>query len=352
MRNCVNVARAVVPLAFAAASSCALMACSGSRQNNTPKQTQSSVPVAAAPIKPLAPPTPPLTLATKAPVRGEVPLEADSGTFVIPVTINDAISLKFMIDSGASDVTIPSDVASTLVRAGTISADDYIGSQTFVLADGSEVPSPEFRIRSLRVGPVVLHDIVASITGSSGSLLLGQTFLRRLKSWSIDNSRHVLLLEANTSETQLTTPFRQASDSQSQETASATGPLVTNSEEIVRRFYSAWSDKNDPDGLSIGVYFGDPVTFYGKQLDLNELMSKQIVPFARRWPVRSYTPESSSIRTNCSTETHLCVVKGVLDWNVSNPARLRRSSGTAQFSLTLADGRIVEESGKVLSRGR
>jgi len=124
----------------------------------------------------------------------EVPLEDEGGTFVVPVTINDTIELKFTIDSGAADVTIPSDVASTLVRAGTISAADYVGSKTFVLADGSEVPSPEFRIRSLRVGTLVLHDVVASITNDKGSLLLGQSFLTRLKGWSVDNTRHVLVL--------------------------------------------------------------------------------------------------------------------------------------------------------------
>ena len=127
--------------------------------------------------------------------RFEVLLEDDGGTFVVPVTINDTIALKFTIDSGAMDVTIPSDVASTLVRAGTISAADYVGSKTFVLADGSEVPSPEFRIRSLRVGTLVLHDVVASFTNDKGSLLLGQSFLTRLKGWSVDNARHVLVLD-------------------------------------------------------------------------------------------------------------------------------------------------------------
>src|SRR4051794_4722831 len=130
-------------------------------------------------------------------LRTEIPLEEAGGTFVVPVTINDTISLKFTIDSGASYVTIPSDVASTLVRAGTITKADYVGSDIFVLADGSEVPSPEFRMKSLRVGKLVLHDVVASITSSRGSLLLGQTFLSRLRNWSIDNNRHVLILEAD-----------------------------------------------------------------------------------------------------------------------------------------------------------
>ena len=114
-----------------------------------------------------------------------VPIEGDGGTVVVPVTINGVISLKFTIDSGASDVTIPADVAMTLIRAGTIAQSDYIGSQTFTLADGTRVPSTEFRIRSLKIGTLVLHDVTGSLTNTEGTLLLGQSFLSRLENWSI-----------------------------------------------------------------------------------------------------------------------------------------------------------------------
>jgi clan AA aspartic protease (TIGR02281 family) len=302
------------------------------------------------------PPKPKVALAlasTPRSLRTEIPLESDGGTFRIPVTINDAISLKFTIDSGASDVTIPSDVASTLVRAGTISADDYVGSQTFTLADGSEVPSPEFRIRSLRVGNVVLHDVIASITGTNGNLLLGQTFLRQLKSWSIDNSRHVLLLEAGTEATAViagTLPTTVASSISGKLPEPQDSSLAASSEYRVRNYFAAWSDPDDPDGLSVGQYYGDPVSFYGKQLTLNDLMSQEKLPFARRWPIRSYTPEQNSMRTQCSPQSRSCTVSGIVSWAVSNPARMRRSSGTARFSLLLVDGRIVGEGGRVLSR--
>ena len=63
--------------------------------------------------------------------RGTAGLEEDGGTYVLPVLINNTITLKFTIDSGASDVSIPADVAHTLVRSGTITSDDFIGTQTF-----------------------------------------------------------------------------------------------------------------------------------------------------------------------------------------------------------------------------
>ena len=110
-------------------------------------------------------------------------------------SINNAIVLKFVLDSGASDVSIPSDVFSTLVRAGTITSEDIIGSDVYTLADGSKKKAITFRIRSLKVGPVSLENIKGSVAEDTGPLLLGMSFLGRFKSWLVDNERHVLVLK-------------------------------------------------------------------------------------------------------------------------------------------------------------
>jgi clan AA aspartic protease (TIGR02281 family) len=123
-----------------------------------------------------------------------IPLLVQGGTFVIPVQINGQITLNFIIDSGAADVSIPADVVSTLIRTGTIQKNDFIGQKTYRLADGSTVPSATFIIRSLKVGSRLLENVTGSIASVDADLLLGQSFLRRFNSWSIDNKRQVLLL--------------------------------------------------------------------------------------------------------------------------------------------------------------
>jgi predicted aspartyl protease len=124
-----------------------------------------------------------------------IALENEGGTFVVPVVINGELTLKFTIDSGASDVSIPADVVMTLLRTGTLNHDDFLGTKTYRLADGSSVPSQTFRIRSLKVGDHVLKDVTGSTAPVAGTLLLGQSFLSRFRSWSIDNQRRVLLLD-------------------------------------------------------------------------------------------------------------------------------------------------------------
>jgi predicted aspartyl protease len=123
-----------------------------------------------------------------------IALNRDHGTFVVPVVVNDTLTLRFTLDSGAADVSIPADVVSTLVRTGTIQDGDFIGNQQYQLADGSVQRERRFRIRSLRVGNTEIRNVVASEAPTAGMPLLGQSFLARLPSWSIDNQRHLLLV--------------------------------------------------------------------------------------------------------------------------------------------------------------
>jgi clan AA aspartic protease (TIGR02281 family) len=123
-------------------------------------------------------------------------LKREGGVLVLPVQVNDRITLDFTIDSGAADVVIPADVFSTLSRTGTITSKDMMDSQVYELADGSRHEARRFRIRSLRIGNLELRNIVGSVTPAGGTLLLGQSFLSHLPSWSIDN-RHGLLVIAD-----------------------------------------------------------------------------------------------------------------------------------------------------------
>ena len=124
----------------------------------------------------------------------EIALRNNGGVYVVPVSINGAITLYFIVDSGASDVEIPADVAMTLGRTGTITPGDFIGDKEYRLADGSTLKSERFILRELKVGSRVLQNVVASIGSVKGEPLLGQSFLARFGSWAIDNDRHLLAL--------------------------------------------------------------------------------------------------------------------------------------------------------------
>ena len=121
-------------------------------------------------------------------------MKQSGGTYTVPVRLNDQFTLDFTVDSGAADVSVPSDVFLTLIRTQTITDSDFRGEQVYVLADGSRVKSRKFILRNLKVGNQTVENIEASIADVNGSLLLGQSFLRKFKSWSIDNTTHELIL--------------------------------------------------------------------------------------------------------------------------------------------------------------
>ena len=145
------------------------------------------------PVSP--PPQPPPAIQRNVEDSIVVRLRAEGGVFVVPVTINNTLSLNFIVDSGAYDVSIPLDVVLTLMRTGTITEADFLYKRNYTLADGSTVPSQVFRIRSLKVANKVPENVQASVSSLKSPLLLGQSFLSRFKSWRIDNTRHALILE-------------------------------------------------------------------------------------------------------------------------------------------------------------
>jgi hypothetical protein len=126
----------------------------------------------------------------------EVALETAGTTYRVPVIVNGAVKIGFTVDSGASDLLIPADTVLTLMRSGTLVLGDFVGQETYRLADGRTLQSRRFTLHAVRVGNLVLHDVVASVGPVTSTPLLGQSFLSRLGSWAIDNTRHVLVFNA------------------------------------------------------------------------------------------------------------------------------------------------------------
>ncbi|MFN8607193.1 MAG: retroviral-like aspartic protease family protein [Vulcanimicrobiota bacterium] len=124
----------------------------------------------------------------------EVPLSKSGGVYELPVTLNGMLTLKFVVDSGAAEVSVPAEAVMILMRAGTTTEKDFLPGSTFILADGSKVKSPRFLIRKLQIGDIVLNDVKASIGSKGSSLLLGQSCLEKLPGWRLDTTREVFII--------------------------------------------------------------------------------------------------------------------------------------------------------------
>jgi clan AA aspartic protease (TIGR02281 family) len=124
------------------------------------------------------------------PSRSEVALIEQGSALMVRATINGTTTFTFEIDTGAGIVVLPRRVAAKLVTTA-----DFLGMRTYVFGDGRQRVQPTYRLRSVTVGGLTATDVTCAIGDEEDTFLLGRSFLRQFKSWSIDNRRRVLALE-------------------------------------------------------------------------------------------------------------------------------------------------------------
>lgn len=131
--------------------------------------------------------------ANKVSERFVVPLGNNGGVNTIPVEIN-GVTMNFIFDTGASDITISSVEAAFLIKQGSISREDVIGEQSYQTADGSINVGLKIRLRTVKIGSSELKNVEASIIDNEKApLLLGQSALKRFGSFSIDNTNRQVI---------------------------------------------------------------------------------------------------------------------------------------------------------------
>ena len=117
------------------------------------------------------------------------------GTYEVPCTIN-GLPLKFIFDTGASDVTLSSVEANFMLKNDYLNEKDFKGSRRYLTADGSIANGAVVRIKEVKVGDVILNNIDASVVKSQKApLLLGQSVLERFGTITIDNQNNKLIIK-------------------------------------------------------------------------------------------------------------------------------------------------------------
>lgn len=122
----------------------------------------------------------------------KINLTAKNGVKYLPCKVN-GIELNFILDSGASDVSISLTEALFLIKQEKISEKDILGYSKAKLANGELVENTEIILRELRIGNITLDDVKATIVNNlNAPLLLGQSVISRLG--RIDISDNVMTI--------------------------------------------------------------------------------------------------------------------------------------------------------------
>ncbi len=127
--------------------------------------------------------------------RTTVQFHRMGGVFVLPATVNGIAKSYFVVDSGAASVQIPQETADELRRNGTLTQGDFLGDRGVVVADGRKLVVKTIRLRQIQIGNRTMDNVIATVGAPHSQALLGQSLLRRLNWWKIDNVKNAIELE-------------------------------------------------------------------------------------------------------------------------------------------------------------
>lgn len=109
------------------------------------------------------------------------------------ITINlGGKDFEFLLDTGASDILINSEIERHLVNIGVLRGDDYLEPVKYQIADGSTKLLNIASLNTMKIGDTYFYDNTIAIGDANASLLLGMSFLNKFD-WEINGSTLVLI---------------------------------------------------------------------------------------------------------------------------------------------------------------
>lgn len=106
---------------------------------------------------------------------------AHGGHFLVKASVNETVRIRFMIDTGATMVALSANDARRL----KLDTQRLKYTEHYQTANGVVRGAP-VKLRELRIGDLVVKNVRATVmSGNIGVSLLGNSFLRRLRSYEV-----------------------------------------------------------------------------------------------------------------------------------------------------------------------
>lgn len=122
-----------------------------------------------------------------------IQMRKEGGVYTMPCEVN-GLSLRFIFDTGASEVSISLAEAVFMLKNGYLSESDIKGSASYSIANGDIVEGTIINLRQLKIGNTYLYNVDASIVHTNTApLLLGQSALSKVGKFSFDYSNNTLV---------------------------------------------------------------------------------------------------------------------------------------------------------------
>lgn len=137
-------------------------------------------------------------LLTSTLAQQRIPMQLEpSGIYTIPCEVN-GLKLRFVFDTGASDVHLSLLDAAFMIKNGYIKKEDFIGKNSYSMADGSIAENAIVNLKEIKIGNTVIHNVRACISKKmDAALLLGQSAIKKIGKYTVDHN-YLILQDKNT----------------------------------------------------------------------------------------------------------------------------------------------------------
>ena len=132
-----------------------------------------------------------LTLGVSAQVTIQMQRQA-GGTYIIPGKVN-GLDLKFIFDTGASNVCISAAEALFMLKNGYLKESDIKGSTYAQIASGDIIENTKIILRNIQVGGVDIYNVDAVVVHNlNAPLLFGQSAIQKLGPIQLDGNKLII----------------------------------------------------------------------------------------------------------------------------------------------------------------
>ena len=125
--------------------------------------------------------------------QDEIPAEKDAGGVFVKVRLNGKITVRLLVDTGASTTLLYQEAAARLA----LPSEMRVGTAQVKVADGRMVAADVLRLDSMSVGQSVVKNVIvvaSPVSGQGFDGLLGMTFLGQFIA-RVDAAHGRLILE-------------------------------------------------------------------------------------------------------------------------------------------------------------
>lgn len=123
-----------------------------------------------------------------------IKMKSEGGVSIIPCKVN-GLSLNFIFDTGASEVSISLTEATFMLKNGYLDTSDIIGTSNYLDASGNINEGVVINLKEVEIAGLKLSNVRATIIKNmKAPLLLGQTAISKLGNIQIDLSSNTLTI--------------------------------------------------------------------------------------------------------------------------------------------------------------